>query len=282
MRRTIFALAGVAVLAAVTALVFGTLGEDTVSATAATQSFTFCSGSANASFGPNGEGPTTSGLGSFGALDPVTDHGNVVTPIVPIVDPVDAVIIQQNPGWGLVAGSRWISYGLTTFSGPPNFNVITGEGLVTFTVDFYLPTGATNPVLEVTTIQDDKVDIFLNGQFEVTHAGHTQASQLTHTTTGSSLFIIPGNNQLSFEVKQTGGDGFGLDYCATVTPTPTPSPTPTPGPVGGIVDLLGQSESPADASGSSARDYSAPIAAVAAAGAVALAAAGWYVRRRLS
>lgn len=49
--------------------------------------------------------------------------------------------------------------------------------------------------------------------------------------------------------------------------------------VGGIVELLGQSESPGDASGSSARDYTAPIAAVAVA-VVALAAGGWYAKRR--
>jgi len=51
--------------------------------------------------------------------------------------------------------------------------------------------------------------------------------------------------------------------------------------VGGTVELLGQSQSPGDASESSALDYAAPIAAaVVAAGAVALSAAGWYARRR--
>lgn len=202
----------VAVLAGVTALAFGTLGE---AAIPSTESFTFCSGSANASFGPDGEGPTTSGLGAIGDPDPVTDH-DAVSPIVPaIVFPVDAVIIDKNPGWGLVAGSQWISYGLTTFPGPPN------STLVTFTVDFVLPPGATNPALAVTTIQDDTVDIYLNGLFEVTHGGHTQASQLTHTTTGS-INPGPASNELRFDLKQLGGDGFGLDYCATVTFTPAP------------------------------------------------------------
>lgn len=51
--------------------------------------------------------------------------------------------------------------------------------------------------------------------------------------------------------------------------------------VGGTVELLGQSESPAGASESSARDYTAPLAAAIAAGAlVVVAAGGWYVRRR--
>jgi hypothetical protein len=51
-------------------------------------------------------------------------------------------------------------------------------------------------------------------------------------------------------------------------------------PTGGTVELLGQFESAADASESSGRDYTAPIAAAAAAGVLALAAGGWYVRRR--
>jgi hypothetical protein len=213
------------------------------------------------------------GLGAFGDRDPVTDH-DVVTPLPgPATTYIpDAVIIEQNPGWGLVAGSQWISYGLTTFVGPPN------STLVTFTVNFILPAGATGPELKVTTIQDDNVDIYLNNSFEVNHAGHTQASQLTRTITGSPPFI-PGNNQLRFDVEQTGGDGFGLDYCATVTFTPAPPS------VGGTTELLVGSGSdspvsPADGSGSSF-PYAA-LAAAAAVAAIAVAGAGWYARRRLS
>ena len=51
--------------------------------------------------------------------------------------------------------------------------------------------------------------------------------------------------------------------------------------VGGVASLLGESASPADASeSSSGRDYTAPIAASVAAAVLALAAGGWYVRRR--
>ena len=49
--------------------------------------------------------------------------------------------------------------------------------------------------------------------------------------------------------------------------------------VGGIVELPGDADTLAEASDSSTWDYTAPIAAVAAA-VVALAAAGWYARRR--
>ena len=53
--------------------------------------------------------------------------------------------------------------------------------------------------------------------------------------------------------------------------------------IGGMVGVLAEAESPAEASGSSSvRDYTAPIAgAVAvAAAAVSLAVGGWYARRR--
>ncbi len=82
----------------------------------------------------------------------------------------------------------------------------------------------------------------------------------------------------------TGGDVnlhgvFILDIQKPVTIS-TPLGVCPPASVGGIVELPGQSESPGDASGSSARDYTVPIAAAIAAGAVVLAAAGWHAKRR--
>ncbi len=55
-----------------------------------------------------------------------------------------------------------------------------------------------------------------------------------------------------------------------------------PGPVGGIVELATHGDVPAESSGSSASDYTLPIAAVAAAAVIAVAAGGWYARRHLS
>ncbi|GAG29201.1 unnamed protein product, partial [marine sediment metagenome] len=56
----------------------------------------------------------------------------------------------------------------------------------------------------------------------------------------------------------------------------------SPKPVGGTVELVaGDSNSPSEATGSS-RDYTAPLAAAAVgiATILAIAASGWYVRRR--
>ena len=55
-----------------------------------------------------------------------------------------------------------------------------------------------------------------------------------------------------------------------------------PSAVGGVVELVADADAPADVSGSSARDYAAPIAAAIATAVVALAAGGWYARRRWS
>lgn len=72
-------------------------------------------------------------------------------------------------------------------------------------------------------------------------------------------------------VLEHGNDGM-MGQFEVVAPAP---------PVGGTVELLGQSEAAADASESSGRDYRALIAAAVAAGAVAPAVAGgWYARRR--
>ena len=85
-------------------------------------------------------------------------------------------------------------------------------------------------------------------------------------------------NDLPFDEISAFSTSFTFD--GTVLNLPDAVSTIRPGSVGGTVELLGQSESPGDASESSARDYTAPIAAVAAAGVVVLAAAGWYARRR--
>lgn len=53
-------------------------------------------------------------------------------------------------------------------------------------------------------------------------------------------------------------------------------------PIGGIVELRADADTPAEASGSSTRDYTTPIAAAVAVTAVlALVVGGWYARRRL-
>ena len=63
---------------------------------------------------------------------------------------------------------------------------------------------------------------------------------------------------------------------AAPSPTATPRATPTPVPVGGVASLLDDAAPHAEAGGAPV----APIRAAAAAGIAALAAGGWYARRR--
>lgn len=177
---------------------------------AAENSFTFYSGSASSTNGPDGAGPITSGQGSAGANDPVTT--------VTTTNGNPAVILQHPIGWVLIPDTNWISYGLTNANGPSN-------GVTySFLVQFFIPNGATNPGINVSAAGDDQVTVFLNEH-------QIGASPLgTYRTIGSAaisdatLFNKGSTpNVLRFNVTQTGGDGFGLDYSTTVNYTPAPA-----------------------------------------------------------
>jgi hypothetical protein len=84
---------------------------------------------------------------------------------------------------------------------------------------------------------------------------------------------------------QTDGDGDGrgdaCDVCPSEPGSVTNSGCPFPPSIGGAVQIAADRSDPATgASHSSTRDYAILVAAVIAAGAVALAAGGWYATRR--
>jgi hypothetical protein len=96
------------------------------------------------------------------------------------------------------------------------------------------------------------------------------------------------------EVASYAGDyGFDRSVIGVFGPSWRPNGTfywddfnveapPLPVGVGGIVEVSADGGAPAEASGgSSAGDYALPLAAAVAAALVALAAGGWYVRRRV-
>ena len=121
-----------------------------------------------------------------------------------------------------------------------------------------------------------------------------------HTTTecAGDLTTCPGPHLWDSPIQISGSFSFTFDTPGTyvyrcqihpgsmrgqITVLAQPAPTPTPAPiaVGGIVELVAVADAPADASGfSSARDYAGPLALLAAGVVVALAAGGWYARRR--
>jgi len=82
-----------------------------------------------------------------------------------------------------------------------------------------------------------------------------------------------------------GSGDYATKVCCHVEATPTPTPTLPPA-VGGIVELQASGsgsavDSPGSSGGSSAPNHLA-LAGLAAAALAALAAGGWYARRRLS
>ena len=72
------------------------------------------------------------------------------------------------------------------------------------------------------------------------------------------------------------GADLAPDWQPLLPATPSPTATPTPVPVGGVASLLDDAAPHAEAGGAPG----APIGAAAAVGIAALAAGGWYARRR--
>jgi hypothetical protein len=80
---------------------------------------------------------------------------------------------------------------------------------------------------------------------------------------------------------QANADGDSRGNACDVCPAQPGSVVDGCPPIGGAVDITAGGSDPAvSGPGSSARDYAAPVAAAVAGGAVALAAGGWYARRR--
>ena len=156
--------------------------------------------------------------------------------------------LDPNPLWATALnGSHWIS---NTQSGNPSdpgyFSPPNGTDVVfsdTFTLNG-TPTGGS-----VKVMADDTAAVYLNGvaleAFAPTQ-GNTYfvcsdftigcSSATTGTINIAASELKTGVNVLSFQVLQTHGISYGLDYSGTVGYT-TPSCTPTPEP--GTLALLG-------------------------------------------
>ncbi len=173
--------------------------------------------------------------------------------------------MEPNPN----VDSEWISV-------LPDGKPLPGGGPpLTFVVDFdfTLPVGFSSAALDMQLCADDRVTQVDVGSCTLFGPGGNGGNFLglpLPVATSNPICFQTGLNTLSVTFQDTARVITGLAAEGTVTYAAA---------VGGTVELLGQSESPADASGSSARDYTAPMAAVAGA-ALVLAAAGWYARRR--
>ncbi len=168
--------------------------------------FTFYSGS-DSYFFSNGIGPTTTGLGPLSTLFPVFCSPDPV--ITFSGNP--ACIIAKNPAWVIISGTQWVSDRPDgTTSGPSNGTVIS------FDVNFFIPSGTISPTLTVDVIADDNTEVLLNGTNIGTGSGFQTIA--TISTSNAALFNTGATpNILRFDVIQLAGDGFGFDYKATVS-----------------------------------------------------------------
>jgi hypothetical protein len=143
--------------------------------------------------------------------------------------------IAPNSAWApALAGSSWVSFGLTGNTNAPGFYVVTNGTVVSFFDVFNVsgtPSGGTLSVMA-----DDSAGVLLNGVSLMGEASTTGNKYVTCSDFGigcvkPTTFDLPGSdlhtglNTLEFQVGQRGGSSYGLDYAGSVNdPVATPEP----------------------------------------------------------
>jgi hypothetical protein len=147
---------------------------------------------------------------------------------------LNTIPIAKNPAWSdPLAGSQWVSYGITGDPSAPGYFVVPNGTVVTFTQSFFL-TGS--PVSGfVSAMADDSTSVILNGitlMNEATQVGNTyarcsdfQISCVSPTTVSLTPALQSGLNTLQFQVAQRHLASFGLDYSGSASSTATPEPS---------------------------------------------------------
>ncbi len=271
-----FALAGVAVLAALAALVFGTLAEGGGKAQAV-QTVTI----------------TAEANGSLPPLPPPLD--------CPYVNGGFTINIQVGGVPGCGDGANEFTDWTLVFTGDPGFPAFKACGGPLVSALLTLELTPLGPLLGTDTVtilglgqavDNPLIQTLYNANppdlFPALPGDTRRITADLLTTTGLTppgpVLIAPNDFRDFFtvnagEIPMRYQDDSIVSFAQLELTIECP---PGPDVVGGVAGLLDGGESPADASGSSGRDYTAPIAAAVAAAVIALAAAGWYARRRLS
>jgi PEP-CTERM motif len=156
----------------------------------------------------------------------------------------NTIAIAPNSLWApALAGTSWVSFGLTGDTQNPGFFVVPNGTVVSFYDVFNLAGTATGGSL--TVMADDSATVILNGvtlMSEASSVGNTYAtcSDFGIGCLQPTTFDLPtdvltaGSNTLEFQVAQRAGSSFGLDYSGYVT-----DPVATPEPGSGILLALG-------------------------------------------
>jgi hypothetical protein len=147
----------------------------------------------------------------------------------------NTIAIAPNPGWAApLAGSSWVSFGLTGDPSTPGFFVVPNGTIVSFLDVFNIsgtPTGGT-----ISVMADDSATVILNGVTLMAEGSMTGNTYATCSDFGIGCLVptiinLPmsalqkGSNTLEFDVAQRAGSSFGLDYSGSVSETvSTPEP----------------------------------------------------------
>lgn len=149
--------------------------------------------------------------------------------------------IAQHPAWAPpLAGSSWVSYGITGNPASPGYFAPANGTVVSFYEVLYLPWLPS--AAQITIRADDSTAFYVNGSFvqpEAPTAGNTYTTcsnfpvgclVSTQVTLNIASVLQQGPNILQFDVAQRQGSSFGLNYAGFVDGEPRPTPERTPEP----------------------------------------------------
>jgi hypothetical protein len=136
--------------------------------------------------------------------------------------------IAQHPIWAApLAGSSWVSYGITGDQDAPYYFMPSNGTVVSFFQLFSLPMMA--DVATVTFRADDSAALYVNGRLVVPEAPsagnqYSVCSDLavgcllrTEVTANIAPYLVAGSNVLRFDVAQRNDYSFGLNYAGSAS-----------------------------------------------------------------
>jgi PEP-CTERM motif len=170
-------------------------------------------------------------LGLCGVLLSIAAHAATITflSVGTATDPnqtnstgLNTIPIAMHPAWAdPIAGSQWVSYGITGDPNAPGYFVVDNGTIVTFTQTFFL-TGT--PLMgSVGVMADDSTSVILNGMLLMLQPSHGEFHAPTNVDLTPALHS--GLNTLQFQVQQVHAASFGLDYSGSASSTATPEPS---------------------------------------------------------
>lgn len=191
--------------------------DASLSVTPGTNSLTIVSdGSTLFCTGLNGDYtiPTTFTATGCGAGTVVLGGYNAAN-VPTLVDPVTAPLATYNPGWSIpFTGSSWIGFDA---KGGPSNEYRANPGRYVYQESFSVPTGVTNPVLDIHVKADNVAAVYLNG---------TLVGAQDNTDCNPDVVTCNWNGDLHIVQNLTAGTAYTLTFLVIDLPTGAFSSTP--------------------------------------------------------